>query len=170
MIMSEASKMQRLCESYIRRAGLIGALYGIVPTLLWFLGMFIAVPFRSVYLLRMGLSLVLAGVAGAYLNRLGVRLWLLKHRSTEGPASVLEGTIVGAWIGVGIALLPPLTHFIATHHLEDVKTATICAYLVAAVLGGIIGCILASIARKHIGRGDERIDKPALQGASGEPG
>jgi hypothetical protein len=150
--MAEPGTMPRLCAGYIRHPCLIGALYGGVPTLLCFGGMLVLLPFREVYVLRLVLALVLAVVAGAGLNRYGLSLWLLKHRSSEGPAGPLDGALIGGAIGAGTELLPPLTSFIGTNHPDEAKTFIICAWLAGTVGGMLIGVILGAIGRKHVDR------------------
>ena len=144
--------VKRVCAVYIRHAGLIGALYAIVPVALWFGLCLIFIPFREVYLLRLVLSLLVGGGMGAYLNRFGLKLWLLKHRSTEGPATVLDGALIGGAIGAGIALLPPLTALIGSNDLEVAKTFIIVSWLAACFLGLIIGGTLAVFGRAHVER------------------
>ncbi len=150
--MTEAEHMRRLCQLYIRRVKVIGVLYCAVPTLVWFLAVVATVPFRSVYVLRMGLSLVVGGCIGAQLNRFGLSLWLTKHRSQDGPATVADGALIGAGIGVGTSFLPPLTSLIGTHHLEAAKWFIICSWIAAAVAGALIGSVLAVVGRRHIKR------------------
>jgi MFS family permease len=142
--------MERLCEFYIRRVRLIGALYCAVPTVVWFAAVFAMVPFRGVYVLRLVLSLAVGGWIGAYLNQFGLSLWLTKHRSHDGPGTIADGALTGAGVGIGTALLPPLTSLISTHHLEEAKSFIICAWLAAVLLGALIGGGLAAIGRKHI--------------------
>jgi len=150
--MAEAEHMRRLCQVYIRRVKVIGVLYCAVPTLVWFLAVFATVPFRSVYVLRLGLSLVIGGWIGAQLNSFGLSLWLTKHRSQDGPATVADGALIGAAVGVGTALLPPLTGLIGTHHLEAAKSFIICSWTGAAVVGALVGSGLAVIGRRYIER------------------
>jgi hypothetical protein len=144
--------MKRLCDFYIGHAGWIGVLFCAVPTLVWFIGGFFVYEFRWVYLLRLGLCLVFGSAIGAYINRYGVETWLLKHRSAAGPATVVDGILVGAAIGVGIALLPTLVVFIRSNHVELAKTFVIITYLGAALAGAILGAILALIGRKYVER------------------
>ena len=148
------SRMKRLCDLYIRRAGLVGALYSAVPTAVWFTGMFTMVPFRQVYVLRAVLSLVVGCSVGAFLNRFGASLWLIKHRSKEGPATVLDGMLVGAAIGVGIALLPTLTALIQTNHPGQARDFIIISWLASTAIGACFGGTLSVIGRKHIDRDD----------------
>jgi hypothetical protein len=144
--------MKRLCEFYIRHAGFIGLLFYAIPTLIGFMVLLLSAPFREVYLLRMGLSLVFGSAIAAYLNRYGVELWLCKHRSNNGPATIVDGILIGAAIGLGMVLLPTLSIFIKTNHSESAKTFVIVCYLLVTFFGAIIGGILASIGRKFIDR------------------
>lgn len=144
-------KMKRLCEFYIHHAGWIGAAFCAGPSLAWFLAALLFVPFRTVYLLRLCLSLLVGCVAGAYLNRYGVDMWLCKHRSANGPATVLDGALVGAAIGIGLALLPTLSILISSSSIETAKTTIIITYLAATSLGAALGAVLAGIARRYVG-------------------
>jgi len=144
--------MKRLCDLYIRHAGLIGAIFCIIPTLVWFIGMFLTIPFREVYLLRMGLCLVIGSSIAAYLNRYGVESWLCRHRSSSGPATIVDGILIGAAVGIGSALLPALTALIRTNHPEEAKTFIIISYLSVILVGAVIGGVLAVIARKYVSR------------------
>lgn len=142
--------MKYLCDFYIRHAGWIGAAYCAIPNLAWFLGTFVFVPFRTVYLLRLSLSLLVGCVISAYLNRYGVDTWLRKHRSNDGPATIIDGVIVGAAVGIGSALLPTLSALISSSSLEKAKTIIIITYLAATSIGAIFGAGLARIAQKYI--------------------
>lgn len=142
--------MNRLCESYIRRAKLIGAFYCWIPTIAWFGAMMFVVPFRGVYVLRLVLSLLVGGLIAAWINDYGVRLWLVKHRSQEGPATVRDGILIGAGVGIGTTLLPPLTSLISTHHPEEANLLILVAWGAGIVFGGVIGGLLASIGRKYL--------------------
>lgn len=144
--------MKRLCEFYIRHAGLIGLLFYAIPTLIGFMVLLLSAPFREVYLLRMGLSLVFGSAIAAYLNRYGVEIWLCKHQSNNGPATIVDGILIGAAIGLGMVLLPTLSIFIKTNHPEAAKTFVIASYLLVTLFGAIIGGILAAIGRKYINR------------------
>ena len=147
---SREDKMNRLCESYIRHAKLIGAFYCWVPTIAWFGAMMFVVPFREVYVLRLVLVLLVGGLITAWINDYGVRLWLVKHRSQEGPATVVDGILIGAGVGIGTTFFPPLTSLIATHHPEEAKLLIIVSWGAGIVLGGVIGGLLASIGRKYL--------------------
>ncbi len=144
--------MKRLCEFYIRHAGWIGAMFCAVPVMVWFAAMLLLIPFREVYLLRLGLCLVVGAPIGAYMNRYGVNAWLCKHRSPQGPGTLVDGMLIGAGIGVGSALLPVLTALIKSNHLEEAKTFIIASYLSVAMLGAVVGMVLAAIGRKYIDR------------------
>jgi len=144
--------MKRLCDGYIRNAKLIGTLYCIVPTLLWFGTMMATVPFREIYLLRLALAIVVGGYVAANANAYGVKLWLIKHQSKEGPATALDGAIVGGCVGMAIMLLPPLTSLIATNHLEQAKWFIIGVWLVGIFNGVWIGAVAGGIGQKHVAR------------------
>ncbi len=144
--------MKRLCELYIRHAGWIGAGFCAVPSLVTFIIVLLSIPFRGVYVLRVALCVVFGSVIAAYLNRYGVDTWLCKHRSAGGPATIADGALVGAAIGIGSALLPTLTVFIRTNHPETAKTFVIVTYLAVTAAGAIIGTVLAAVARKYVDR------------------
>lgn len=144
--------MKRLCDLYIRHAGWIGAVFCAVPALVWFTATLLLIPLREVYLLRLGLCLVVGCPIAAYLNRYGVNAWLFKHRSPGGPATVVDGVLVGAAIGLGSALLPVLSALIKSNHPEAAKTFIIVSYLSVTLVGAIMGAVLALIARKHVDR------------------
>ena len=154
--------MKRLCDFYIGHAGLIGAVYCAVPNLGWFIAALLFVPFRQVYLLRFGLSLVVGCAIAACLNRYGVGIWLCKHRSADGPATIVDGVLVGAGVGIGSALLPTLSVLIRSSRPEVAKTVIIVTYVSAAFVGAVFGAVLATIARKYVGRiptGKEEISR-----------
>ena len=141
----EVNPMLRFAEFCLRHPRWIGALYCIVPAVAWLVGAICLVPFREVYLLRVALSVVIGGSVAAWLHEYGVKLWLAKHRCTEGPAGVLDGAMIGAAVGWGIQLLPPLTSLIATNHPEEAKTAIIAIWLISAAIGALVGAALASV-------------------------
>lgn len=142
--------MKRLCALYIRHAGWIGVIYCAAPNLVWFIAALLFVPFRTVYMLRLVLSLAVGCPIAAYLNRYGVEVWLCKHGSADGPATILDGVLVGAAIGIGSALLPTLTLLIRSSSAETAKTIIIVTYLSATLIGAVFGAILATIARKYV--------------------
>jgi len=142
--------MKKLCDLYIRQAGLVGVFHCALPSLGWFLGMLLFVPLREVYIVRLALCLVVGCPIGVYLNRYSVDMWLLKHKSDSGPATIIDGTLNGAAVGIGTALLPALTSLISTNHLEMAKTFIIVSYIASAFVGGIIGTIFAAVGRKYI--------------------
>ena len=150
--------MKKLCDLYIKRAGLVGVFHCALPAFGWFASMLLFVPFREVYLLRLALCLVVGCPIGAYLNRYSVDMWLVKHHSGSGSARILDGTLNGAAVGIGTALLPALTALIGTNHLEMAKTFIIVTYIASALVGGIIGSMVAAVGRKYI-----RVeDKPVI--------
>lgn len=143
--------MKKLCDLYIKRAGLVGVLHCALPSLGWFAGMLLFVPFREVYLVRLALCLVVGCPIGAYLNRYSVDMWLLKHYSDSGPARIFDGTLNGAAVGIGTALLPSLTSLISSNHPEMAKSFIIVSYLASAFVGGKIGTMVAAVGRKYLG-------------------
>lgn len=152
------SSMQRFGESYIRHARLIGALYCIVPSAAWFVGGLCLVPFREVYLLRLGLSVVVGGCIAAWLHEYGVKLWLIKHRSPEGPASAVDGALIGAAVGISIQILPALTNLIATNHPGEAKAVIIGIWLTSIVIGALVGSVLASIWGLYVSRLPKKVE------------
>jgi len=143
--------MRKLCDLYIKRAGLVGVFHCALPSFGWFVSMLLFVPFREVYIVRLALCLAVGCPIGADLNRYSVDMWLLKHHSDSGPARIIDGTLNGAAVGIGTALLPALTSLISTNHLEMAKTFIIASYVASALVGGIIGTMFAAVGRKYIG-------------------
>lgn len=143
-------RMKALCEFYIRRARLIGALYCIVPTVAWFAFQMMLVPFREVYLLRLVLALVIGGYVAARVNEYGVGLWVTRHRSKDGPCTVTDGALIGSAVGIGTVFLPPLTSLIASHHPEEAKLFIICIWAAGIVNGALIGAMLGSVGTRHL--------------------
>ncbi|MFC1883417.1 hypothetical protein ACFL2O_01490 [Thermodesulfobacteriota bacterium] len=142
--------MKKMCDLYINHAGLVGIFHCAVPAVVWFVYVLIAVPFREVYLLRLGLCLFIGCPIGAYLNRYSVDMWLVKHRSDSGPAKLIDGTLNGAAVGIGTAFLPVLTALINTNHPEMAKTFIIVVYISSILIGGMIGSIFAAVGRRYI--------------------
>jgi hypothetical protein len=149
---SPSPAARRLTDAYVRNAALIGALYVVVPTLGWFGWILGAAPFREVYALRLVLAVVGGGAIGACLNRYGLSLWILKHRSSAGPATVADGALIGGGVGFGCSCLPALTSFISTHHPELAKAFVLVAWAGGAALGALIGTLLAAVGRQTIDR------------------
>lgn len=148
--MANGKRLKRLIDGYIRHVSVIGAFYCIVPILLCFAAMFVLLPFRSVYMLRMILSLAVGPPLAAWANRLALRLWLIKHGSSAGPATVLDGAVVGAAAGMATALVPPLTSLIGTNHPMQARTFIIVSWLLALAIGALFGGVLSAIARSHL--------------------
>jgi hypothetical protein len=144
--------MKKLCDLYIGKAGLIGALYCIVPTLIGFAVLFGVHPFRQVYLYRLAIATLVGGPVAAYLNRFGLSLWLIKHASPKGPATTRDGALIGSFLGMGMAVIPAFVHCIASSDLSQTKTVIIGIWLFGAVGGAIIGGILGLIGGKHLDR------------------
>jgi len=145
---SDTDGMKRFCDFYVGHAGIIGALYCAIPTLLWFLGALVFGQFRQVYVLRMVLSLGMGGGLAAYVHRFGLSLWLAKHRSQYGPATVMDGTLIGAAVGLGVELVPPLAGLIRYSSFERAISLIICVWLIAIVVGAILGGVLAAMGRR----------------------
>ncbi len=146
------SRMKRLCEAYVRNAKLIGALYCAVPVAIWYCVMFATVPFRLVYVLRLVLSLTFGCWLAAYSNSYGVRLWLTKHGSPDGPATGWDGFVIGSAVGMGTVLLPPLAALIATNHPAEARTLIIVCWLLGIACGALNGSFLGSIGRRFVDR------------------
>ncbi len=135
---------------FIRHARLAGALYCIVPSVVWFVGGLVLVPFREVYVLRLGLSIAVGGWIAAWLHEYGVKTWLIKHRSTDGPATAMDGVLIGAAVGAGISILPALTGLIGTNHPEEAKAVVIGTWLVSLAIGACVGAVLASVWKRSV--------------------
>jgi len=160
---------QRLASLYVRRTALFGALWCIVPTsIVWIVMLSASLPFRPVYLLRFAVTAVVGGALGAFANSYGVSLWLLKHRSPDGPATVLDGASIGAAVGWITGLAGPLAGFIATDDVEGAKTLVIVAWLAAAVTGTIAGALLARL-WLHEFAPDRSAPRPEAEGRSRMP-
>jgi len=144
--------MKKLCDLYIAKAELIGALYCIVPTLIGFAVLFCVHPFREVYLYRLAIAILVGGPVAAYLNRFGLSLWLIKHASPKGPATTLDGVLIGSFLGMGMSVIPAFIHCIASSNLNQTKTVVIGIWLLGAVGGAIIGGILGLVGGKHLNR------------------
>jgi hypothetical protein len=144
--------MKKLCDLYVAKAGLIGALFCIVPTLIGFAVVFWVAPFRQVYLCRLAIAIVIGGPVAAYLNRFGLSLWMSKHASPKGPATVLDGALIGWFLGMGMAVIPAFTHFIASNGMDGTKTIVIAIWFIAGVLGAIIGGTLGLVGTKYLDR------------------
>jgi hypothetical protein len=144
--------INRFGEAYIHHAKLAGALYCIVPWVAGFVGMFFTLPFREVYMLRLGLIVVIGGGIAAWLHEYGVKSWLVKHRSAEGPATVMDGAMIGAAVGLGIQILPSLTGLIGTNHPDEAKTIIIIIWIAGMVIGAFIGSLLAYMWGQYISR------------------
>ena len=144
--------MKKLCDLYVAKAGLIGALYCIIPTLIGFAVMFCVVPFRQVYLYRLAIAILVGGPVAAYLNRFGLSLWIIKHASPKGPATVLDGMLIGWFLGMGMAVIPAFTHFISSNGMDGTKTIVLLIWFIAGVVGAIIGGTLGWVGVKYLDR------------------
>jgi hypothetical protein len=143
--------MKKLVNFYVANPRLIGAIYCAVPSVIWFGVVLASVPFREVYVLRFALCLIVGCPIGAYLNKYGLELWLMKHK-IAGPGKIIDGALNGAAIGLGTALLPALTALIKTHHPEEAKTFIIALYIASALTGFIIGGTATAAGRDFIER------------------
>ena len=144
--------MKKLCDLYVAKAGLIGALYCIVPTLMGFAVVFCVAPFRQVYLFRLAIAILVGGPVAAYLNRFGLSLWLCKHNSSRGPATALDGTLIGWFLGMGMAVIPAFVHFIASNGMSETKTIVLAIWFIAGVVGAILGGTLGLVGVKYLDR------------------
>jgi hypothetical protein len=141
--------MKKLYEFYVARAELIGLLYCALPTLAGYGIVWALMPFRGVYLVRLALALALGGPVAAGLNRYGLSLWMIKHGSSKGPASIRDGLLIGMALGWGMALLPSLTHLLQPSNLEKTKSLMLLIWLGAGAAGAVMGSILATIGRTY---------------------
>ncbi len=144
--------MKKLCDLYVAKAELIGALYCIIPTVIGFAVVFCVVPFRQVYLYRLAIAVLVGGPVAAYLNRFGLSLWMSKHSSPNGPATVLDGALIGWFLGMGMAVIPAFTHFIASNGMDGTKTIVILIWFIAGVVGALIGGTIGAVGAKYLDR------------------
>jgi hypothetical protein len=144
--------MKKLCDLYVAKAGLIGALYCIVPTLIGFAVMFCVAPFRQVYLYRLAIAILVGGPVAASLNRFGLSLWMIKHFSPKGPATVLDGALIGWFLGMGMAVVPAFVHFIDSNGLDGTKTIVLAIWFIAGVVGAVLGGSLGLVGTKYLDR------------------
>ncbi len=144
--------MKKLCDLYVAKAGSIGAMFCIVPTLIGFAIAFCVVPFRQVYLYRLAIAIFLGGPVAAYLNRFGLSLWMCKHRSPKGPGTAWDGALIGWFLGMGMAVIPAFTHFIASNGMSETKTIVITIWFSAGIIGAMLGATIGAIGAKHMAR------------------
>ena len=144
--------MKKLCDLYVAKAGLIGALFCLVPTLVGFAVVFCVVPYRQVYLYRMAIAILVGSPVAAYLNRFGLSLWMIKHASPKGPATVLDGTLIGWFLGMGMAVIPAFTHFLSSNGMDGTKTIVLAIWFIAGLMGAILGTVIGSIGVKYMDR------------------
>ena len=114
--------------------------------------MFCVVPFRQVYLLRLAIALLVGGPVAAWLNRFGLSLWMIKHASPKGPGTVLDGALIGWFLGMGMAVIPAFTHFIASNGMDGTKTIVLLIWFSAGAVGAIIGSTLGWVGAKYLDR------------------
>jgi hypothetical protein len=144
--------MKKLCDFYVAKAEFIGALYCVIPALLNFGIACCVLPFRQVYLLRLALAIIVGAPVAAYLNRFGLSLWLIKHSSPQGPATILDGILIGSALGMAMAIIPLLTHLISSSNMDRTKTIILVTWLSSGLAGAIIGGFVASIGKKYVAR------------------
>jgi hypothetical protein len=142
--------MKKLCDLYVAKAEFIGALFCIVPTLIGFAVTFCVVPFRQVYICRLAIAILVGGPIAAYLNRFGLSLWMSKHNSVKGPATALDGALIGWFLGMGMAVVPAFTHFISSNGMSETKTIVIAIWFGAGVVGALLGGTIGLIGAKYI--------------------
>ena len=146
--------LKRLAAGYLEHVRLVGALYCLIPTLVGFGLTFALVPFRAVYVLRLLLSVAAGLPFAAFVNRFGLRLWLYKHASADGPSTAVDGFFIGGATGFGTALIPSLTNVIGMQHPEKGKTVMIATWLGATVIGAVWGAVLGFVGARHVPRGE----------------
>lgn len=144
--------MKKVCDLYVAKAGFIGALFCTVPTLIGFAVVFCLVPFRQVYLYRLAIAILVGGPVAAYLNRFGLSLWMCKHNSPKGPATALDGALIGWFLGMGMAVVPAFTHFIASNGMSETKTVVIAIWFSAGIVGVIFGSTIGFIGARYMDR------------------
>lgn len=137
---------------YLTHGRLMGFLYATVPSLVWFAWSTSSLPWRDVYGLRLALAVVVGGFVGATVNEYGLRLWVLKHRSPDGPCTMVDGAAIGGSIGMVLTIVPAMTMLIATNHLDEVLLFIVCGLLTALVVGAAVGAILAFVGAVEVSR------------------
>jgi hypothetical protein len=138
----------RMYNFYIQNAELIGYLYCAIPSIIWFIALLVTSPFREVYILRLFICLAIGAPISSYINRFGLSLWMAKNLSPK-KAGILDGILIGSSLGIGMSILPSLTSFIYSNHIEQAKSFMIYSIIIAGVLGALIGSFLASVGRDY---------------------
>lgn len=138
----------RLYNLYIKNAELIGYLYCAIPVLIWFLTLLVTSPFRKVYILRLVLCLAIGAPIASHINRFGLSLWMAKNFSPK-KASILDGILIGSSLGIGMAILPSLTSFIYSNHIEQAKSFVIYSWIIAGILGALVGGFLSAVGKDY---------------------
>ena len=100
----------------------------------------------------MAIAILVGGPVAAWLNRFGLSLWMIKHASPKGPATVLDGMLIGWFLGMGVAVIPAFVHFIASNGMDGTKTIVIAIWFLAGVVGAIIGDTLGLVGTKYLDR------------------
>ena len=75
-----------------------------------------------------------------------------KHASPKGPATVLDGALIGWFLGMGMAVIPAFTHFIASNGMDGTKTIVIAIWFIAGVVGAMIGGAVGWVGAKYLDR------------------
>ncbi len=114
--------------------------------------MFCVMPFRQVYLYRLAIVMLVGAPVAAWLNRFGLSLWIIKHTSPKGPATVLDGALIGWFLGMGMSVIPAFVHFIASNGMDGTKTIVITIWFLAGGAGAIIGSVLGLVGAKYLDR------------------
>ena len=70
----------------------------------------------------------------------------------KGPATVLDGALIGWFLGMGMAVIPAFTHFIASNGMSGTKTIVIVIWFVAGLLGALLGAVLGWVGAKYLDR------------------
>lgn len=138
----------RLYNFYIRNAEAIGYFYCAIPACIWFITLLLNSPFRGVYVLRLAICLIIGAPIASYINRFGLSLWMAKALSPK-KASIIDGVLIGASLGIGMAILPSLTSLIYSNHIEQAKSFIIYSWFIAGILGALIGGFLAAVGKDY---------------------
>ena len=147
------SLSEKICFFYIRNIWLFATFYCVVPISAWFIWILLTNPFREVYLLRIAISFIIGIPISIFFNKYGVELWLMKHKNKK--AGILDGVLIGGFVGAWTVMIPVFTSLIHTHDLEQAKTFIIIAWLISVAVGSIIGGFLANIGRKNLPKKEE---------------
>ena len=148
------TKGERIGSFYTRKIWLFATLYCVIPVSIWFIWVILTNPFREIYLVRIAISFIIGIPISIFFNKYGVELWLMKNENKK--AEVLDGVLIGGFVGAWTVMIPVFTSLIYTNHLEQAKTFIIIAWLISVAVGSIIGGFLANIGRKNLPKKEER--------------